>query len=163
MKKKELESATEEAARLRGAVNPYKEEHEVFDFDNFQFKTIPDFDVYNAAVRKHNRFCLHERNKMKIKVPDESFHKKMKVKFVRMEQQENVLKVRIRNKTIDWKGELKSGGTYLLPYPVVKFLNNLAIPVFSEVKSEHGDAVHTHTVQTGEKCRFSCQVMDFDE
>jgi hypothetical protein len=159
---KEIDAEVAEAALLKGAVKPDAEKHEVFSFETFELKTIADFEVYNAQVRKHNRFCLHERNKMKIKVPDESFHKKMKVKFVRMEQQENVLKVRLRNKDIDWKGQLKSGGTYQLPYPVVKFLNNLAVPVFTEVKVEHGNAVHTETQQTGEKCRFACQVMDFE-
>lgn len=159
---KEIESEVREAAILKGAEDPNKESHKPFDFDGFEFKTLSDFDVYNAEVRRHNRHCLHERNKMKIKVPTEEFHKKMKVKFVRMEQQENVLKVRLRNKEIDWQGQLKSGGTYVLPYPVIKFLNKLATPEFSEVKVEHGNAVHTETRQTGEKPRFSCQVIDFE-
>ena len=151
-----------EAALLRGAEDANKEKHEVFDFDTFTFNTIGDFAIYNAHVRKHNRFCLHERNKMHVKVPDESFHKKIKIKFQRFDQPENILKVRVRNKDIDWKGQLKAGGTYMLPVPVVKFLNNLAVPIFAEVKSEHGDVVHSETKQVGERNRFSCNVIDFD-
>jgi hypothetical protein len=159
--KKSNDDAVREAAMLRGAVDPHQEQHVPFDFDSFQFNTIEDFDVYNDHVRKHNRFCLHERNKMRVKIPDESFHKKVKIKFNRFEQRENVLKVRIRNKEIDWTGQLKPGGTYELPIPVVKFLNALAIPIFEEVKISHGDAVHTETKQTGEIPRFSCSVIDF--
>ncbi len=151
-----------EAAMLTGREIPGREKPEVFDFDSFEFKTIEDFAVYNSHVRKHNRLCLHERNKMKVKVPDESFHKKVNIKFQRMEQPENVLKVRVRNKDIDWKGELKSGGTYMLPVPVIKFLNNLAIPVFEEVKVEYGSATHTETRQVSERNRFACNVLDFD-
>ena len=151
-----------EAAVLRGAQTPEKEKLEPFDFDTFEFKTVADFEIYNKQVRKHNRFCLHERNKMHVKVPDESFHKMVKVKFQRFDQPENVLKVRVRNKDIDWKGQLKAGGTYDLPVPVIKFLNNLAVPQFAEVKSEYGDATHTETKQVGELSRFSCNVIDFD-
>jgi hypothetical protein len=100
---------------------------------------------------------------MKIRVPDESFYKKIKVKFQRFEQQENVLKCRVRNKQIDWRGQLKSGGTYYLPVPVIKFLNNLAVPVFEEVKTEHGNVVHTETKQVSERARFSCNVLEFAE
>lgn len=158
--RKEVEAEVFESAVLKGAENP-KEEMQVFEFETFKFNTIADFDIYNAHVRKHNRFCLHERNKMKIKVPDESFHKKVKIKFQRFEQPENVLKVRVRNKEIDWKGQLKAGGTYFLPVPVIKFLNNLATPIFAEVKVEQGDAVHTETKQVGERSRFSCNVLEF--
>lgn len=160
---KERESEVLEAATLKGAELPQEEKKAPFDFDNFKFEKIADFEVYNAEVRKHNRLCLHERNKMKIKVPDERFHRKVKVKFQRFDQPENVLKVRVRNKDIDWKGQLKAGGTYELPIPVVKFLNKLATPIFAEVKSEHGSAVHTETKQVGEKARFSCNVVDFGE
>jgi hypothetical protein len=158
---KEKDSEVIEAATLRGAEIPGREKPEAFDFDTFKFETIADFDVYNAHVRKHNRLCLHERNKMHVKVPDESYHKKVKVKFQRFDQPENVLKVRVRNRAIDWKGQLKAGGTYELPIPVVQFLNNLAVPIFAEVKSEHGSAVHTETKQVGERSRFSCNVLDF--
>lgn len=159
---KERDSELMEAAVLNGA-KIQKEEHVPFDFDTFQFKTIEDFDVYNARVRKHNRLCVHERNKMRIKIPDESFHKKVKVKFQRFDQPENVLKVRVRNKEIDWKGQLKPGGTYDLPVPVVKFLNKLATPIFEQVKVEHGSATHSETRQVGERNRFSCQIVDFYE
>lgn len=158
---KEKDAEIMESALLRGAED-IREKPDFFDFDTFEFKEISDFDVYNAHVRKHNRLCVHERNKMKIKVPDESFHKKVKVKFVRFEQPENILKVRIRNKEIDWKGQLKSGGTYNLPIPVVKFLNKLAVPVFEEVKTKHGDVTQTETKQVSERPRFACSVMDFD-
>lgn len=163
MKKTQKEKDSEhiEAAVFRGATLPEQEQREAFDFDTFQFKTVGDFDVYNAHVRKHNRTCLHERNKMPVKIPDESFHKKVKVKFQRFDQPENILKVRVRNREIDWKGQLKAGGTYDLPIPVVKFLNNLAVPIFAEVKTEHGGAVHTETKQVGERSRFSCNVVDF--
>lgn len=161
-RQKEKDAAFTEAAVLRGAELPNQEKHVPFDFDTFEFKTKEDFEVYNAHVRKHNRMCLHERNKMHVKIPDESFHKKVKVKFQRFDQPENVLKVRVRNREIDWKGQLKAGGTYELPVPVVKFLNNLAVPVFAEVKTEHGNAVHTETKQVGERSRFSCNVIDFE-
>ena len=150
-----------EQAMLRGVDVPGREKHEVFDFETFNIETLEDFDIYNAHVRKHNRLCLHERNKMHIKVPDERFHKMVRVKFQRFEQPENILKVRIRNKEIDWKGQLKAGGTYTLPVPVIKFLNALAVPIFAEVKSEHGDVTHTETKQVGERSRFSCNVLDF--
>jgi len=163
MKKTQREKDSEiiEAATLKGMDIPGREKLEPFDFDSFKLEKIEDFAIYNAHVRKHNRLCLHERNKMSIKVPDESFHKKVKIKFQRFDQPENVLKVRVRNKDIDWKGQLKAGGTYELPIPVIKFLNNLAVPVFAEVKSEHGNAVHTETKQVGERNRFSCNVLEF--
>lgn len=163
MKKNQKEKDAEhiEAAILRGAETPKTEKLEPFDFDTFKFETKEDFEVYNAHVRKHNRFCLHERNKMSVKIPDESFHKKVKVKFQRFDQPENVLKVRVRNKDIDWRGELKAGGTYDLPVPVVQFLNDRAVPIFAEVKTEHGSAIHTETKQVGERSRFSCNVLEF--
>lgn len=158
---KEIESQSIEQAMLKGSEIPGREKPEFFDFDTFKFEKIEDFDVYNAHVRKHNRLCLHEKNKIKIRVPDESFYKKYKTKFHRFEQMENVLKIRIRNKNIDWKGQLKSGGTYMLCMPVINFLNGLATPEFAEVKTEHGSAVHTETRQVGEKPRFSCNVLEY--
>lgn len=157
---REKDAAHIEAAVMRGADTPV-EKIVPFDFDSFQFGNVEDFDIYNAHVRRHNRTCLHEKNRMKIRVPTEEFYKKVKIKFQRFEQQENVLKVRIRNKDIDWKGQLKSGGTYELPVPVIKFLNNLSTPIFAEVKSEHGNATHTETKQVGEQSRFSCNVLEF--
>ncbi len=158
---KEKDAEFLEAAVLRGAETPDQEKNVPFDFDTFEFKTIADFDTYNAHVRKHNRFCLHERNKMRIKVPTEEFHKKVKVKFQRFDQPENVLKVRIRNKEIDWKGQLKAGGTYDLPIPVVKYLNRLSVPIFGEVKVEDGGETKTETRQIGERARFACNVLEF--
>lgn len=158
---KEKEAEHMEAAIMKGALVAQEEKPEPFDFDTFKFETLEDFDVYNAQVRKHNRLCLHERNKMKVKVPDESFHKKVKVKFQRFDQPQNVLKVCIRTKDIDWKGQLKPGKTYELPVPVVKFLNKLAVPVFAEVKVTDGGDTVTETRQVGEDPRFSCQVVDF--
>jgi hypothetical protein len=157
---KEKDAEHIEAAMLRGAEDP-RDKPEPFDFDTFKFNKVEDFEVYNAHVRKHNRYCLHERNKMKIKVPDESFYKKFKTKFHRFQQHENVLKVRVRNKEIDWSGQLKSGGTYMLPLPVINFLNKLATPDFAEVKTEHGNVVHTETKQVGETPRFSCNVLEY--
>lgn len=151
-----------EAAMLKGQEVPGREVPKPFDFDSFEFKTLEDFDTYNAHVRNHNRVCLHERNKMKVKVPDGSFYKSVKVKFQKFQQPENVQKVRVRTKEIDWRGELKSGGTYTLPVPVVKYLNNLSIPIFAEVKNEHGNVTHTETKQVGETSRFSCNVIDFE-
>lgn len=159
---KEREDANIEAAVLRGAEDTTREKPEPFDFDTFKFETIEDFAVYNAQVVKHNRYCLHERNKIRVKVPDESYHKKVKIKFQRFDQPENVLKVRVRNREIDWTGQLKAGGTYELPIPVVKFLNRLAEPIFSEVTTQNGSVNHTETKQTGERTRFSCNVIDFD-
>jgi hypothetical protein len=150
-----------EQAMLQGRDVPGREKSEAFDFEDFKFEKLEDFDVYNAHVRKHNRLCLHERNKMKVKVPDESFYKKFKIKFHRFQQMENVLKVRVRNKEIDWAGELKNGGTYMLPMPVIAFLNRLATPEFAEVKVEHGNAVHSETRQVGETPRFSCNILEY--
>ena len=150
-----------EQAMLQGREVPGREKAEPFDFDTFKFEKVEDFEVYNAHVRKHNRLCLHERNKMKVKIPDESYYKKFKTKFHRFQQHENVLKVRVRNKDIDWTGQLKNGGTYMLPLPVINFLNKLATPEFAEVKTEHGNVVHTETRQVGETPRFSCNVLEY--
>lgn len=158
---KDRDAEVIEQAMLQGRELPGREKAEAFDFDTFKFEKIEDFEVYNAHVRKHNRLCLHERNKMKVKIPDESYYKKFKTKFHRFQQHENVLKVRVRNKDIDWTGQLKSGGTYMLPLPVINFLNGLATPDFAEVKTEHGNVVHTETKQVGETPRFSCNVLEY--
>lgn len=143
-------------------VQPIKDlKEQAFDFDNFELKTIADFEVYNAQVRKHNRGCTHARQKMSIKVPDESFYKKIKVKFQRFDQPENVLKARVRTKHIDWKGQLKPGGTYYLPVPVIEYLNKLAVPVFAEVRVEDGSDTKSETRQVSERNRFSCQVLEY--
>jgi len=158
---KEKDAIQMESAVLCGGAVIEKEEKEPFDFDSFKFEKLSDFDIYNTHVRKHNRMCLHERNKMKVKVPDETFYPKIKIKFQRFDQPENVLKAIVRTKDIEWRGQLRPGGTYELPAPVVKFLNRLAIPTFSEVKVNDGGETITETRQTGEKARFSCQIVDF--
>jgi hypothetical protein len=82
--------------------------------------------------------------------------------FDTFDQPENVLKVCVRNKDINWTGQLKPGGTYDLPLPVVRFLNRLAVPVFAEVKVENGGDIKTETKQVGERSRFSCQVLELE-
>lgn len=129
-----------------------KKEEESFDIDTFKIKSIEDFEIYNRAARKIGR---------PVKVPDESYHKKIKVKFQRFDQPDNVLKVRVRNKSIDWTGQLKPGRIYDLPLPVVHFLNRLAVPIFEEVQVNDGSQTKTETKQTGERNRFSCQQMEF--
>lgn len=158
---KEKDAEVIEAAMLQGKEVPGRDKTEAFDFDSFKIEKLEDFEIYNAHVRKHNRLCLHERNKMKVKVPDESFYKLYKTKFNKFEQRENIQKVRVRNKDIDWTGQLKSGGTYMLALPVINFLNNLATPQFAEVKTDHGNATHTETKQVGENPRFTCSVLEY--
>lgn len=135
-----------------------------FDFDNFEIKTLEDFDTWNknarAELRKARKFDKHAQPVYPIKVPDESFHTKVKVRFQRFDQPENVLKVWVRNKDIDWKGQLKPGGTYELPLPVIKFLNKLAVPIYAEVDVNDGGDVKKETRQVGERARFSCQRME---
>lgn len=138
-----------------------------FDFDTFELNTREDYKIWNLHAHK----AFREAKKMNPKcdppiparVPGESFHKKLKVKFQRFDQQENVLKACVRNEDIHWEGQLKPGCTYELPLPVVKFLNRLVVPVFEEVKVENnGGGVRTETKQTGEKARFSCQLLDLE-
>jgi hypothetical protein len=135
-----------------------------FDFDTFELKTLEDYAIWNLhahkafrEAKKHNPRCDPP---VPVRVPDESFHKKMKVKFQRFDQPENVLKVRVRNKEIDWKGQLKPGCSYELPLPVIRFLNALAVPIFAEVKVENGGEVRTETRQVGERNRFSCHLLE---
>jgi hypothetical protein len=135
-----------------------------FDFDTFECKTLEDIQTWNFHARK----AFREAKKMNprcnppipCKSPDASFHKHMKVKFQRFDQPENVLKVKVRNSEIDWQGQLKPGGTYELPLPVIRFLNRLAVPIFAEVKVENGGEVKTETRQVGERNRFSCQLQE---
>lgn len=135
-----------------------------FDFDTFELKTIEDYAVWNLHARrafreakKHNPRCDPP---IPVRVPDESYHKKMKVKFQRFDQPENVLKVKCRTKDIDWVGQLKPGCTYDLPVPVIRFLNNLSVPIFAEVKIENGGDTKTETRQVGERNRFSCHLLE---
>lgn len=123
------------------------------DPETFEFKTLEDFKTFNKWARK---------NRVPVRVPTEEFYEKIKVKFQRFDQPENVLKARVRNKDIDWKGQLIPGQTYMLPKPVIKFLNNIAEPIFSEVTCTDGSALK-ETKQTGERSKFSCQVVDFGD
>lgn len=138
-----------------------------FDFDTFEIKTLEDFAIWN--LHAHRAFREAKKNNPKcdppipVKVPDESFHKKAKVKFQRFDQPENVLKVHVRTKDIDWKGQLKPGCSYDLPLPVVRFLNKLAVPIFAEVKTENNGETKTETKQVGERNRFSCHLIELEE
>ncbi len=137
-----------------------------FDFDTFEIKTIEDIYTWNLHARKAFREAKKHNPKcdppIPVKVPDESFHKKVQVKFQRFDQPENVLKVKCRTREIDWKGELKPGCIYDLPIPVVQFLNKLSVPIFAECKVENGGEVRTETKQVGERNRFSCNVLNFN-
>lgn len=145
---------------------PKQELVENFDFDTFEIKTIEDIYTWNLHAHK----AFRDAKKMNprcdppipVKVPDESYHKKVNVKFQRFDQPENVLKVHVRTKQIDWRGQLKPGCNYELPLPVVKFLNKLAVPIFAEVKVDDGGTVKTETKQIGERNRFSCHLVDME-
>ena len=128
----------------------------VMDIDphTFEFKEIKDFEVFNRWARK---------NKHPVRVPDESYYKKLKIKFQRFDQPSNVLKTRVRNKDIDWTGQLIPGQTYDLAKPVIKFLNSISDPIYSEVSVDDGSDTKIKTEQTGEKSKFSCQVVDFGD
>ncbi len=135
-----------------------------FDFDSFECKTLDDIKLWNLhahrafrEAKKHNPRCDPP---IPVKVPDETFHKKMKVKFQRFDQPENVLKVCVRTANIDWRGQLKPGCSYDLPVPVINFLNKLSVPIFAEVKVENGGETKTETKQIGERNRFSCHLME---
>ncbi len=135
-----------------------------FDFDTFEIKTVEDIHIWNLHARKAFREAKKRNPKcdppIPVKVPDESFHKKMKVKFQRFDQPENVLKVHVRNRDIDWRGQLKPGCNYELPLPVIRFLNRLSVPIFAEVKVENGGDIRSETRQIGERNRFSCQALE---
>jgi len=139
---------------------------ENFDFDTFEIKTIEDIYTWNLHAHKAFRDAKKMNPKcdppIPVKVPDESFHKKVSVKFQRFDQPENVLKVHVRTKQIDWRGQLKPGCSYDLPIPVVKFLNKLAVPIFAEVKVDDGGTVKTETKQVGERNRFSCHLVEME-
>lgn len=139
---------------------------EDFDFDTFELNTLEDYKTYNKYA--HAAFREAKKNNPKcdppfpVKVPPESFHKKVKVKFQRFDQPENVLKVRVRTNEIDWTGQIRPAGVYELPLPVVKFLNKLAVPIFAEVKVDDGGETKSETKQVGEKNRFSCALVDVE-
>ena len=135
-----------------------------FDMDNFEPKTLEDFALWNYHCRKAFREAKKTNPKAdppyRVKVPDQRFHRMVRVKFQRFDQPENILKVRVLNRDIDWEGQLKGGCTYDLPIPVIKFLNRLAVPIFAEVKVENHGEVKSETRQVGERNRFSCQMLD---
>ncbi len=135
-----------------------------FDFDTFECKTIEDIQTWNFHARKAFREAKKRNPKcdppIRCKSPDASFHKHMKVKFQRFDQPENLLKVKVRNAEIDWEGQLKPGGIYNLPLPVIRFLNRLAVPIFAEVKVEDGGETKSETRQVGERNRFSCHLLE---
>lgn len=124
-----------------------------FDYVTMPLNTMEDYDKYNNWARKQGR---------PVKVPTENspVHKKVRIKFQRFDQPENVLKSRKRCREIDWKGQLKPGKVYDLALPVVKFINGLSTPIFEERPIEPGSK-RTETVQVGENSRFSCQFLDF--
>lgn len=124
------------------------------DPETYEFKTIKDYEIFNKWARK---------NGIPIRVPTEDFYKKVRVKFQRFDQPENVLKAKCRNKNIDWQGQLIPGKTYDLPQPVVKFLNSITEPIYGEVKVNDGSSTKTETQKIGERARFSCQVVDFGD
>lgn len=113
---------------------------------------LEHFPIYNRWARK---------NKIPVKSPDASFYPIVKVRFQRFEQPHNVLKCYIKNKDIEWKGQLRPNGVYELPLPVVRWLNNLAEPIYAEVKVDDGGETKTETRQVGEKARFSCQPLEY--
>jgi hypothetical protein len=135
-----------------------------FDFETFEIKTLEDFATWNMHAHKAFREAKKVNPKcdppIPCRSPDESFHPKAKIKFQRFDQPENVLKLKIRSKEIDYTGQLKPGCTYELPLPVIRFLNRLSTPIFAEVKVEDGTSTKTETKQVGERSRFSCQMMD---
>ena len=118
---------------------------------------LEHFPIYNKWARK---------NKTLVRVPSEDYYKKVKVRFQRFDQPQNVLKCRIRNKDIDWTGQLIPGCIYELAIPVIQWLSSLSEPIYSEVKIQHdaggGRYIEkTETRQVGERARFSCQPMEF--
>lgn len=129
----------------------------VFDPENDPITKLEHFAIYNKWARK---------NKIPVKVPDESFYPKAKVRFQRFDQPSNVLKCRIRNNEIDWSGQLIPGCVYDLPVPVIKWLSQISEPIFAEVKAKHDIGGNrfvelTETKQVGEKARFSCSPMEY--
>ena len=137
---------------------------EPFDFETFKCETLEDIKTWNSHAHRAFREAKKVNPKcdppIPVKVPTEEHHKKVKIKFQRFDQPENVLKVNVRNSSINWQGQLKPGGIYELPVPVIRFLNKLATPIFAEVKVEDGGEVRTETKQIGERNRFSCHLLE---
>ena len=122
--------------------------------ETYEFKTMEDYDRFNRWARK---------NGIPVRVPTEDFYKKVRVKFQRFDQPENVLKARLRTREIDWSGQLIPGKTYDLPKPVIKWLNKISEPIYAEVRVNDGTDTKTETKQVSERSKFSCQVLDFGE
>ena len=133
-------------------ISSHRDIQDIQDLIDFEIACLEDFEIYNKAARRLGK---------PVKVPDESYHKKVKVKFQRFDQPTNLLKARVRNKDIDWSGQLKPGHIYDLPMAVVKWLNGLSVPIYKEVKTTDGGETVTETRRVGENSRFSCQVIDF--
>lgn len=118
---------------------------------------LEHFPIYNRWARK---------NKVPVRVPNEDYYPKVKVRFQRFDQPSNVLKCRIRNKDIDWTGQLIPGCVYDLCLPVVHWLTSLAEPIFAEVRTKNDAGggrfiERTETKQVGERARFSCMPLEF--
>ncbi|TAK83875.1 MAG: hypothetical protein EPO09_21160 [Aquabacterium sp.] len=147
----------EKKERVRDLVEPIEsvtimESEKPFDPEFDEITKLEHFEIYNRWARK---------NKVPVKAPTEDFYPKYKVKFQRFDQPDNVLKIRVRKKEIDWQGQLKPGKTYNLCLPVIQYLNSLCEPIFAEVKVTDGSETKTETKQVGERSRFSCQAMEF--
>jgi len=157
MKKETPKEVKAEAPEVKETAKP-------FDFETFELKTLDDYRIWNMHAHRAFREAKKVNPKcdppIPVRIPDESMHKKVRVKFQRFDQPENVLKTRVCNSQIDWKGQLKPGCIYDLPVPVVRFLNKLATPIFAEVKVDDGGTVKTETRQVGERNRFSCHLLD---
>lgn len=137
-----------------------------FDFDSFEINSIEDIHTWNRHAHKAFRDAKKNNPRcdppIPVKVPDESYHKKVKVKFQRFDQPENLLKIKVHTKDISWRGQLKPGCNYDLPIPVVKFLNKLAVPIFAEVKVQGEGETRSETKQVGERNRFSCHLLEIE-
>lgn len=145
-KKEEIKEEPVAAAPVAAA------KEEAYDPEYSEPTKLEHFDIYNRWARK---------NKLPVKVPNGDFYPKVKVRFQRFDQPDNVLKCRIRKKHIDWQGQLRPGAVYNLPVPVATWLNGLCEPIYAEVKVDDGGFVKTETKQVGERARFSCQSLDF--
>lgn len=158
MKKSNTEGAvaTEEKPATKG--------NEPFDFDTHEFNTIEDYAIWNLNAHRAFREAKKRNPKadppVPVKVPPADLHKHYEVKFQRFDQPENVLKVKMHTKDISWEGQLKPSCKYKLPLPVIKFLNNLAVPIFAEVRVEEDGQTRTETRQVGERNRFSCHLLE---
>lgn len=122
---------------------------DIVDLHKMPLETLEDYAAYNEQAR---------RLKMPVKIPPDHLHPQWEVKFQRFDQPENILKYRLCNAEIDTRGQLIPGKKYVLPMPVVHWLNSLAVPQYGMVDvHEEGSPTIKETRQIGEKARFSCQ------